>query len=109
MERSTFTKKDYKKLIKEVSETIKYKQVDSIEELCDAFIVLRDDYTSHPLKPVQFNTLDEALKFILDGNCHECKNIKIIGAIYTREEDLIYIAEKTDCRPFKLIKKGKYL
>lgn len=74
------------------------KQADTIKELCDEFVVI--GYYKN--KPLQFDTLEEAQRFVYENGCQDKDYIGIYGAIWT-DKGLIYVAEMNDNEELTLI------
>jgi len=72
------------------------KQADNIEELCDEFIVVENDYQ---VAPYGINTKDLNLKLFVKNNYDYCK---IFGAIWT-DRGLIYVAKMNDKGELELL------
>ena len=81
-----------------INKTDVIKQADTIKELCDEFVVI--GYYKN--KPLQFDTLEEAQRFVYEKGCQDKDYIGIYGAIWT-DKGLIYVAEMNDNEELTLI------
>lgn len=69
-----------------------------LAELCDEFIVVG----YYPNKPLHFDTLDEAQRFVYNNGCQDRDYVEIKGGIWT-EEGFTYTAKTNDKGELKLI------
>lgn len=66
-------------------------QSENLEKLCDEFVVI--GYYKN--KPLHFDTLEEAQRFVYDNGCQNKDYIEIKSAIWT-SKGLIYVAKMND-------------